>query len=57
MDSIKEIAITTCLVCKKQVATYHVYAGINLFLCPRCQTFFYSSGGKKVVLKKGERGK
>ena len=55
MEETIEIVITTCptLTCKKEVAGRR-NAGIAVFLCPHCQTLFYSSGGKKVVLKKGE---
>jgi|GEM_PF-5780262 len=58
MDSVKEIVVTTCPnpKCGEEVAGQQI-AGVKLFLCPKCQTLFYSSRGKKVVLKKGEREK
>jgi len=54
MEKTIEIVVTTCPTCEKEVAGLKI-AGIKIFLCPHCQTLFYSSRGKKVVLKKGER--
>lgn len=54
MEKTIEIVVITCPICEKEVAGLKI-AGIKIFLCSRCKTLFYSSQGKKVVLKKGER--
>ncbi|MEK7172894.1 MAG: hypothetical protein AAB740_02875 [Patescibacteria group bacterium] len=52
----EEMIITTCPNCRKATAGRR-NAGIAIFLCQYCNTIFYSSMGKKIVLREGERRK